>query len=100
MAYLYISEYRNLGADGETRLAPIAQEPALARQRVSFTTAASSSAFAAKTRFVRLYSDTACHVTFAASPTALATDHPLAADQEYWFGVVPGQKVSVYDGVT
>jgi len=99
MATLSISEYAVMavGADGH-QYAPMALEPALADQETTFTTAAQSTAFNAKTRFVRLVASANCRVVFGSNPTALAASQRLVADVEYWRGVIPGHKVSVYDG--
>jgi hypothetical protein len=65
-------------------------------QAVAATAAstASAAAFATGTHQVRIVANTACHYTFAASPTA-ATTHPLlpALTVEY-VTVTPGQKVA------
>ena len=101
MAKLSITEYDVLPDDGRGRLLPLGGEPALADQEVTFTTATQSSAFNGKTKFIRLVADAGradCRVLFGANPTALATSQRLVADVEYWRAVVPGQKVSAYDG--
>lgn len=97
MATLWVTEYADISAMGGGP-AQAGKEPAVADQSVTFTTATQSAAFTAKTRLVRLYSSVACHVLFGADPTATAAKQKLAADTEYWRGVTPGQKVSVYDG--
>ena len=98
MAKLSITEYDVLPDDGRGRLLPLGGEPALADQEVTFTTATQSAAFNAKAKFIRLIADADCRVLFGANPTALAASQRLVADVEYWRAVVPGQKVSVYDG--
>lgn len=100
MATLWITEYNSVGLGTPGYAAPIAMEPAVTDQTVTFTSATSSAAFNAKTNFVRLYASTDCHVLFGAAPTATAAKQKLASGVEYWRAVVPGQKVSVYDGST
>jgi hypothetical protein len=76
------------------------QEPAVANQTVTFTTAVQSSAFNANTKFIRLIADAECHLLFGADPTATASHQMVPVDTEIWRMVVPGQKVSVYDGTS
>lgn len=98
MAILFVTEYSDLGTDGMgNKGVPAAQEPSIATSKADFTSgAAQSSAFNAKARFVRLYSDTAGYVKFGANPTAVtATDMPIAANAPEIFAVIPGQKVSI-----
>ncbi len=97
MANLRISEFEG---DGRGSLLPIAQEPVVAAQNVSFTTATQSAAFSARTNYVRLAADTNCHVAFGADPTATANDEPIYANSPEWRRVNPGDKVSVYDGTS
>ena len=53
-----------------------------------------SNAFGAQVNVVRLIATTACHVVFAASPTATTNDMYLAAGREEYFTVTGGQKVA------
>ena len=100
MATLYITEYQSIAIGMPGYAAPIPLEPGTDQAALTFTTAASSAAFAAGTRFVRIWSDTACRVKFGTAPTAVAASQPLAADTEYFRGVpeAGGYKVSAYDG--
>jgi len=97
MATLFVTEYADIASmasgPGQT-----GQEPALADQTVSFTTATQSSAFNTNTKLIRLYASAACHIVIGTNPTATAAKQKLAADTEYWRGVKGGDKVSVYDG--
>jgi hypothetical protein len=102
MAYLYITEYSHLGTDREGKPVPVGREPGT-EQRVTFTTATQSTAFAKDTRFVRIQADADCFVLFGANPTATAANaKPMTADASEYFGVDPltvsGLKLSVYDG--
>lgn len=66
MSALTITEYANVLPNG------VFVEPAIATQSVTFTaTSVQSSAFDAKTRFVRLSSDATCTVIFGTNPTAV-----------------------------
>lgn len=98
MATLRISEYGSTPVAAGGGPIPIAQEPALAHQDVTFTTATQSAAFNAGTVLIKLNSTDACRVLFGDDPTALATSEYLAAGIDHWRGVRAGQKVSVYDG--
>lgn len=102
MATLYITEYDRSATDRIGQEIPLALEPALAEQQVSFTTATASSAFNSATRFVRIYSTAACHIAFGTSPTATTAYAKFAADTEYWRAVAVGSglKLSVYDGTS
>lgn len=95
MATLQISEFSNLALNGH---APFVQEPAIANSTVTFTTATQSNVFSERTTIVKLVPSANCRVVFGANPTAVATSEYLAADQEVWRGVSPGQRLSVYDG--
>ncbi len=96
MAKLYISEYANLASyQGTSNSVQAAGEPASAVQVVDFSGgAASSAAFGAQTRFVRLNTDATCSVRFDGQ--AATTSYPrMGADQTEYFGVQPGSKLSV-----
>lgn len=97
MATLFITEYSEVPAIRGVPM-PVAVEPAVANQAVSFTTSAASSAFNAATRYVRVIADADCHLEFGSAPTATATDQFLPANQEAWRIVTPGLKVAAYDG--
>lgn len=90
MSSLYISEY--IAAVSGV---PLAREPALVDQKVTFTgTAGQSTAFNGGTSLVRLMADADCHVLFGANPTATNAKAKLMSGVEYWRAVEPGQKVS------
>ncbi len=94
---LYISECKNLPVIGTT-VAVFASQPCTDQSVVDYSGgAASSAAFAASTRYVRVVSDSDCSLLFGASPqTAAATNAYLPAKTIEYFGVVPGQIVSVH----
>ena len=92
MADLYVTEYSNLALNGH---APIPQEPAIAQQKVTFTTTTASAAFNERTRFVRIVASADAYVTFATSPTATTSDQFLSAEMEYFRGVPEGKAFKV-----
>lgn len=99
MANIWISEFDKSGipyVEGGGYLnVPIALEPVLAPQKVSFTTATQSAAFNAATKLIRMVSDADCHVAFGADPTADTDDEKLIAGIPEWRAVTAGHKVSV-----
>jgi hypothetical protein len=97
MAVLYITEYAEMQIGPAGRHGQMPMEPPLAEQTVNIGSVASSSAFNAATRFVRLHCDAVCSVEFGTSPTASSTTGRMAANQTEYRGVPLGQsyKVSV-----
>lgn len=97
MSTAYIQEYSEMPRiNGQIAL--VGQEPAAATQApLTFTgTAGQSAAFGVNTKFIRLHVDGIASVKFGANPTAVAnTDARMIAGTTEFFGVVPGQKVSV-----
>lgn len=91
----YISEYAALGtARGD--IPQIAQEPSQAEQVVDFGGGATqSAAFGGGTKYVRVVCDIRCAVVFGANPTATTSSKPMGPDAPEYFGVNPGQKISV-----
>lgn len=96
MATCYISEYQTVAWSTAGGL-PAGQEPALTDQTVAIGAEAKSAAFNANTRFVRISVDVVCSIKFGptASTTATTSNKRLAANSTEYFGVVPGQVVSV-----
>lgn len=99
---LYIAEYAQVGtavyaSGGSQGVLEIAQEPSLQQTPVDFSGGvASSVAFGANTKFVRIICDAQCSVKFGPSPqTATNANTPLGALIPEYFGVVPGQIISV-----
>ncbi len=113
MAKLHVSEYNailkaDVGeasttdgvAKADVAVAQAVKEPAIAEQAVTFTTATQSSAFNAATKIVRVAADAQCYIAFGANPTATANSKLLPSFGVEYFGVTPGDKVSVYDGTS
>lgn len=98
MATMKITEFRAVAMNGQV---PIAQEPALAHQSVTYTTATASSAFDKNTTYVKLYPSADCYVRFSTAGSAATTSYEfLKGTTDHWRGVPEGDdyKVSVYDG--
>ena len=97
-----ISEYVVIVTDPEGRWVPVAEEPALTTQTVTYTTSTQSAAFNAspRTRFVRIVCDAKAHLVFGTNPTATANSPYVAADTPEYFGLALGGtwKVAFYDG--
>jgi len=101
MANLSIEECSALLEDNAGNHVPILPAPPLAVQNVTFSTATQSAAFNTQTRIVRFISDADCYILFGSNPTATAANAGYhAADVEYFRRVHPGDKLSVYDGVS
>ncbi len=103
MATAHILEIGKIGSgdvDGWIQPMPIAQMPPIAEQTVTYTSATQSAAFNADTRAVRIDGAAERFVAFGSNPTATAASIRLKAGEWEWFGVDPGDKVSIYDGTT
>lgn len=91
MATAWISEYESMPSYvGD---AQIAAEPPLTSQTVTFTTATSSSAFNAKTRFIQFKVSADGH--YRVGGTAATTSHmPIRSTEGYFCAVQPGTTIS------
>lgn len=96
MSTLFVSEYAELGSSRNRQQGlPVAPEPALAEQAISFTgTPGLSAAFNASTRFIRVHTTGICSILVGSAPTATTSHKRLAADQTEYFAVTPGDKIS------
>ena len=99
MATINVFEYKMLG-HGQGNRAQLAQEPPVTSQTVTYTTSTASSAFNADTTIILMQPTVDCYVAFGVSPTATTSTRKLIADQDYWIGVNPKEKVAVYDGTS
>lgn len=98
-----ISEYRVLARDSNGNDIPVALEPRVTSQTVTYTTSAQSAVFNSATRFVRIVCDAKAHFRFSVAGTnATANDPFLAPDSPEYFGIQPGQSLLVdfYDGTS
>jgi hypothetical protein len=95
MASLYISEYEQMPHTSGSKI-QAALEPRLAAQKLTIAGAsAASSAFHARTRFVRLHTDAICSFIFGLTPVATADEARLPAGATEYFGVEPGINMKV-----
>lgn len=96
MAILYIAEYSRAADNSLGGFNQIADEASLqAEQTVTFTTTTQSSAFNAATRFVRIHTDSICHILFGTNPTATTGKKRMAANTTEYFAVPPGASYKV-----
>lgn len=94
-AKLYISEYSSLTIASAIP-AQVGFEPDVTDQAVDYSGGvAASSAFNNATAYIRVLCDTQCSVKFGATPIATTSSKLLPALIPEYFGVVPGQKISV-----
>jgi len=94
MALLNITELAALRlVDGGP--AQIGQLPEEAVQEVTFSASTQSTAFGAKTKYIRLVSDADCRIKVGENPTATGTDLLLKAGVIEYFGVPSGFKLAV-----
>jgi hypothetical protein len=91
MATLYLTEY---GSAGEQRT-QVAQTPRVAMQTVAIGAEAKSAAFKPSTRLIRVHVDAICSIVISSDPTATTSDSRMAAGDTEYFGVNPGDKLSV-----
>ena len=99
MPQISVTEYAHLGADNRGNPVPIGLEPAVTRQPVvpftADTTAGNSAAFDGATSFIRIISDTAGDIAIGPLAVAVVGDTAIAANVAEYFGVHPGDRVSV-----
>lgn len=94
MAVMYITEFASAGRARNNLLQLANCGDIVAQQAVTFTTSTASSAFNARTEYVRIYLSAAGHIDFGASPTATTSELPMAATTPEYFAVVAGEKVA------
>ena len=96
MASLYITEFQASGNSESGAQLQVGVQPAIAMQKVTFTTSTQSAEFDERTSFVRLHADADCHILFSPDPTATTNHMPMLADSTEYFGIVmPGLKLAV-----
>lgn len=99
-----ISEYGEIVKDASAVVVPVASEPAIATQSVTYTTSTQSAKFNANTRFVRIVCDAKAHFVFGTDPSADANDPYLSTDTPEYFGIgyqtsgTEDFEVAFYDG--
>lgn len=87
MGILYITEYAGLMPSPVGGQGQIPMEPPLAEQVVTYTTHVESSAFNAKTRLIRLHTDSICSIQIGTAPVATTSMQRFAANQTEFKGV-------------
>ncbi len=101
MATLWVREFSKVAKAeidngyGSTTPAPIVHEPGTDQSPVTFSAAAQSAAFADNTRYIMMIADADFHYAVGANPTATSAAMRFPANTPHWFGVEPGDKVSV-----
>ena len=96
-----VTEYRSLASDSNGNWIPVALEPSITSQSVTYTTAVASSAFNSATRFIRVVCTAKAHFKVSVAGTnATANDPYMSADAPEYFGVQPNLslKINFYDG--
>lgn len=95
MATLYVTEFSDSGANRSGKN-PYPQQSPTAEQTVAIGgSSTASSAFNARTNFVRLHTDAICSVSFGTAPTASATTARMAAGQTEYHAIPAGQTYKV-----
>lgn len=85
---VYVTEFAGIAIGPQGVQIQVALEPPLADQKLTSSGAASSSsAFNAKTRFVRVATDAIICLQFGTAPTATTSTRRMAADQVEYFAV-------------
>ncbi len=97
MAFIYITEFAKFGRDLGGYGGPVGEQPPLAEQKVANAGASTpSAAFNAKTRLVRIHTDSICSLEFGTgTPVATTSTARMAANTtEYFMLDAEGHKVS------
>lgn len=101
MSTAYLTEYARLprDTDNDNIQAP---PPAIASQKITYTTSTQSAAFKEDTRFVRIDIEDSsvgwAHVLFGENPTATASHQRFFHRDPEVRGVNGGEKAAFYDG--
>jgi hypothetical protein len=95
VATLYVAEYPDINPYLGS-ITPIVAEPPLAEQTVAIGAGSvQSSAFADRTRVIRVHADAVCSILVGPNPTATAAKKRFAAGQTEYFRVTGGDKIAV-----
>jgi len=97
MGKLYVTEYSTQPIVRTGQMGGMGQEPCIvnASSPITFSTHAESAAFNANTKFIRVHTDSICSVKIGPAVTATANDARMAAGTTEYFGVRPGDIISV-----
>lgn len=96
MATAYITQYGGTGTNAQ-----IAQGPAIKTETVAIGAEAKSTAFDRNCHVIRLHVDAICSFAIVSPDTsgnyaaATTSSKRIAADQTEYFGVNPGDKISI-----
>lgn len=103
MAVLYITEFPKQAhqwAGDEAIAAPHAEDGKYIEQTpLAVGAETKSAAFNGATRLIRVHTDAICSIAIGSNPTATTNHMRLAANQTEYFGVKPGEKLSVIANV-
>jgi len=70
-------------------------EPPVAEQKITDGSSTQSAAFSAKTRMVRIHTDSICSIEFGTNPTATTSTARMVAGQTEYHGVTPNTGMMV-----
>ncbi len=91
-----ITEYQSMAQDVRGQLLPAPLDVGALNQQLAVgASAVQSAALGSTTNFVRLHADVNCRFAIGPNPAAAATSPRLAMGATEYFGVRPGDKVSV-----
>ena len=96
MTVLYIAEFAEPKLRNGNAF-PVADQPPLAEQKLTFTTSTQSSAFNAKTQLIRVHAPSICSIKIGSNPTATTDTARMAAGSTEYFRVNPGDKLAAID---
>lgn len=99
---LFLTEYRDLGRDTNSRDIAAGMEPSVAEQSIAVSGASTqSAAFNAQTSFVMVHAQEATCLKWGTNPTAVNTNQRMAAGETRYYGIPPGKsfKVACISGV-
>ena len=91
-----VAEYRTIALIGPTGV-PMAQgnSVVVAYNLTVTSVTQTSTTFSPATRMIRVHTDTAVAFRIGTNATATATDSRMSANQTEYFGVVPGDRISI-----
>lgn len=98
MPKIYITVYRNLARDSVNTPIQIPQTPPLSEDAVEIqVTPNQSQPFPTHATFITVKAEIACWLAFGEDPIAKVGEHPVDANEKLWYGVTPGQRLSVVE---
>ena len=94
MATLYVTEFSDVNI-AQGNIAQVVEQPVVAEQTVTYTTSTQSTAFNARTKYVRIHTDAICSILFGTNPTATTSKMRMVAGQTEYFAVPVGASYKV-----